>query len=344
VTDYQKLKLNASPAPHIRTKEDTTAIMVDVIIALLPALAFAVYNFGLRALAVTLVSVVGCVIFEALYRLAARRHQTVGDLSAVVTGMLLAFACPVTVPYWALLIGDFFAIVIVKQLYGGIGKNLLNPALAGYALLSLWGEMMTVWAAPGSRAALWDAGEVLTCPTPMDYLHAGDLVGLQAAHSYTDVILGKISGSIGEISALCLLFGFLWLLFQRVILWTVPVSFVGTVALLTFFFPQGHDPSAWMIYHLFSGSLLLGAIFMATDPVTSPVTRRGQILYGVGCGLLTVLIRYFGAHSEGVGYAILCMNLVVWLIDNSIRPRRFGVRRTAGLRKLFSGLKRKGGE
>ena len=344
MTDYKNLKLKASSSPHIRTKEDTRAIMLDVMIALLPALAFAVYNFGLRALTVTLLSMVSCVIFEAFYRLIARRHQTAGDLSAAVTGMLLAFACPVTVPYWLLLIGDFFAIVIVKQLYGSLGKNFLNPALAGCALLSFAGELMTRWAAPGSRAAVWGAVEVLTCPTPMDYLHAGDLAGLQAAYSYTDVILGKISGCIGEVSALCLLLGFLWLLFQRVILWTIPVSFVGTVALLTFFFPQGHTPSVWMIYHIFSGSLMLGAIFMATDPVTSPITRRGQILYGIGCGLLTVLIRCFGAHSDGVGYAILCMNLLVWLIDKSIKPHRFGVPKTAGLRTLFSGLKKEGGE
>jgi len=344
MTDYKELRLKASSSPHIRTKENAGAIMLDVIIALLPALAFAVYNFGLRALTVTLVSVVGCVLFEVLYRLVTRQHQTVGDCSAIVTGMLIAFVCPVTIPYWMLLIGDFFAIVIVKQLYGGLGKNFLNPALAARAFLFSWADAMSTWAAPGTRAAVWGAVDVVTSPTPMSYLHAGELQQLRGTYQYVDLFLGKIGGSVGEVSALCLLLGFGWLLLRRVILPIIPVSFVGTVALLTFFFPQGHDSVSWMLCHILSGGLLLGAIFMATDYVTSPVTRRGQLIYGVGCGAITVFIRYFGAFSEGVTYAILCMNLVVWLIDKHMRPRRFGVTKTAGIRNLLSRLTKKEGD
>ena len=333
MTDYKELKLKASSSPHIRTKEDARSIMIDVLIALLPALAFAVYNFGLRALTVTLFSMAGCVAFEALYRLISRQKQTVGDCSAAVTGMLLAFVCPVTIPYWTILIGDFFAIVIVKQLYGGIGKNFLNPALAGRAFLFSWADIMSTWAAPGTRAAVWGAVDVVTYPTPMSYLHANDLSGLQAVYDPVQMFIGQHGGSLGEVSAMCLLLGFLWLLGRKVILWNIPVSYVGTVAVLTFLFPRGNDPMQWMLYNVLGGGLLLGAIFMATDYVTSPVSRRGQIIFGVGCGLITVFIRYFGSYNEGVCYSILCMNLVVWLIDKYVKPRRFGVPRTSIFKK-----------
>ena len=333
MTDYKELKLKASSSPHIRTREDASSIMLDVIIALLPALAFAVYNFGMRALTVTLVSMAGCVVFEALYRAATRQSQTVEDLSAAVTGMLLAFVCPVTIPYWTILIGDFFAIVIVKQLYGGIGKNFLNPALAGRAFLFSWSSIMSTWAAPGTRAGVWGGVDVVTYPTPMSFLHSGDLAGLQAVYDVKSMFLGLIGGSIGEVSALCLLLGFLWMLGRKVILWNIPVSYVGTVAVLTFLFPRGNDPVTWMLYNVLGGGLLLGAIFMATDYVTSPVSRKGQLIFGVGCGIITVFIRYFGAYNEGVCYAILCMNLVVWMIDKYVKPRRFGVPKTAAFGK-----------
>lgn len=329
MTDYKELKLKASTSPHVRTKEDAQAIMLTVIIALLPALAFAVYNFGLRSLTVTLCSMAGCVVFEALYRLIARKHQTVGDCSAAVTGMLLAFVCPVTIPYWTILIADFFAIVVVKQLYGGIGKNFLNPALAGRAFLFSWASIMSHWAAPGTKAAVWGAVDVVTYPTPMSYLHANDLTGLQAVYDLPAMFTGRIGGCIGEVSSLMILAGFVFLLARKVILPNVPLTYVGTVALLTFLFPRGNDPVEWMLYNIFGGGLLLGAVFMATDYVTSPVSRKGQLIYGVGCGLITVFIRYFGGYNEGVCYSILLMNLVVWLIDKNVRPRRFGVAKTA---------------
>jgi len=329
MTDYKELKLKASTSPHVRTREDAQAIMLTVIVALLPALAFAVYNFGPRALTVTGCSMAGCVVFEALYRLFARKSQTVGDCSAALTGMLLAFVCPVTIPYWTILVADFFAIVLVKQLYGGIGKNFLNPALAARAFLFSWAGIMSHWAAPGTRAAMWGAVDVVTYPTPMSFLHTGDLAGLQAVYDLPTLFIGRTGGCIGEVSSLMILAGFLFLLARKVILWNIPVTYVGTVAVLTFLFPRGNDPLTWMLYNVFGGGLLLGAVFMATDYVTSPVSRKGQLIYGVGCGLITVFIRYFGGYSEGVCYAILCMNLVVWLIDKNVRPRRFGAAKTA---------------
>ena len=328
MTDYKELKLKASASPHVRTKEDAQAIMLTVITALLPALAFAVYNFGLRSLTVTLCSMAGCVVFEALYRLIARKHQTVGDCSAAVTGMLLAFVCPVTIPYWTLLIADFFAIVVVKQLYGGIGKNFLNPALAGRAFLFSWASIMSHWAAPGTKAAVWGAVDVVTY-----------LTGLQAVYDLPAMFTGRIGGCIGEVSSLMILAGFVFLLARKVILPNIPLTYVGTVALLTFLFPRGNGPVEWMLYNIFGGGLLLGAVFMATDYVTSPVSRKGQLIYGVGCGLITVFIRYFGGYNEGVCYSILLMNLVVWLIDKNVRPRRFGVAKTAIFKRKEAGGK-----
>ena len=328
MTDYKELKLKASSSPHIRAREDTRSVMLDVIIALLPAWAFSIYNFGLRALTVTLVSVLGAVAWEALYRVVMKKPQTVGDLSAVVTGILIAFVCPVTAPYWMLLIGDFFAIVIVKQLYGGIGKNFVNPALAARAFLFSWAGQMSTWAAAGTSPAVLNPVDAVTAATPLSYLSNGDLAGLwEAFESPTRLFIGTIGGSLGETSAMCLLLGFLYLLGRKVISWHIPVCYVGTVAVLTFLFPRGNDPVSWMLANLFSGGLMLGAIFMATDYVTSPVTRRGKVIFGVGCGLITVFIRYFGTYNEGVCYAILCMNLCVWLLDKYLKPRRFGVAR-----------------
>lgn len=325
MTDYKELKLKASSSPHIRTKEDARSIMLDVIIAMLPALGFAVYNFGPRALVMTAVSVAGAVGFEALYRLLTKKYQTVGDLSAVVTGMLIAFVCPVNLPYWILIIGDFFAIVIVKQLYGGLGKNFLNPALAARAFMLSWAGAMSSWVVPGSRTPIFGAVDAVTYPTPMSFLHTGDLEGLQAVYDIKTMFLGMIGGSMGEVSALCLLLGLVYLLARKVIALNIPLSYVGTVAVLTFLFPRGNDPMQWMLYNILGGGLMLGAIFMATDYVTSPVSRKGQIIYGIGCGIITVFIRYFGSYSEGVCYSILCMNLCVWLIDKYVKPRRFGV-------------------
>ena len=327
--NYKELNLIGSSSPHIRTKDGAGHIMGEVLLAMLLPLLFAVYNFGPRALAATAVSVAGCCAFEWLYRAALKKDNTLGDLSAAVTGVLIAFVCPVTIPYWMLLIGDFFAIVVVKQLFGGIGKNFLNPALAARAFMLSWAGEMSTWVGPRSSAALWGAVDAATYPTPMALLHENNLEGLRQMYDLPEMLVGLIGGSMGEVSALLLLLGGLFLIVRKVITWYIPVSYIGTVAVLTFLFPRGNDPATWMLYNLLGGGLLLGAFFMATDYVTSPVSHKGQLLFGVGCGLITVFIRYFGAYSEGVCYAILVMNLTVWIIDKNIRPARFGESKSA---------------
>lgn len=323
--DYKDLNLIGSSSPHIRTKDGAGHIMGEVLIAMVLPLAFGIYNFGPRALLNTAVSVVGCCLFEFLYRALMKKNNTLMDLSAAVTGVLIAFVSPVTIPYWILLIGDFFAIVIVKQLFGGIGKNFLNPALAARAFMLSWAGEMTTWVGPRTSIPMWGAFDAATYPTPMSFLHENNLSGLQQMYDLPKMFVGFIGGSMGEVSALLLILGGIFLILRKVITWYIPVSYIGTVALLTFLFPRGNDPLQWMMYNLLGGGLMLGAFFMATDYVTSPVSHLGQAIFGVGCGLITVFIRYFGSYNEGVCYAILLMNLVVWLIDKNIKPRRFGV-------------------
>lgn len=319
INDYKGLKLIASSNPHIRNNEDTRSLMLDVIIALMPALAMSVYVFGVTTLISAVVSVAGAVFFEWLYRKLLKKPQTIGDLSAALTGLLLSMVCPPTLPYWMLLVGDFFAIFVVKQLYGGIGKNFLNPALAGRAALVAWyASQMTSWAAPRTVDAV-------TAATPLAMMKAGEFEALTAQYSLSDMFIGLIGGSAGEVSAMMLLIGGLYLIFRRVISWHTPVAYIGTVAVLTFLFPQGNDALTYMLYNVFGGGLMLGAFFMATDYVTSPVTKEGQLIYGLGCGLLTVFIRYFGSYPEGVCYSILIMNCLVWIIDKYTKPTRFGV-------------------
>ena len=319
INDYKGLKLIASSNPHIRNNEDTRSLMLDVIIALMPALAMSVYVFGVTTLISAVVSVAGAVFFEWLYRKLLKKPQTIGDLSAALTGLLLSMVCPPTLPYWMLLVGDFFAIFVVKQLYGGIGKNFLNPALAGRAaLVACYASQMTSWAAPRTVDAV-------TAATPLAMMKAGEFDALTAQSSLSDMFIGLIGGSAGEVSAMMLLIGGLYLIFRRVISWHTPVAYIGTVAVLTFLFPQGNDALTYMLYNVFGGGLMLGAFFMATDYVTSPVTKEGQLIYGLGCGLLTVFIRYFGSYPEGVCYSILIMNCLVWIIDKYTKPTRFGV-------------------
>ncbi|MDD5931594.1 MAG: RnfABCDGE type electron transport complex subunit D [Oscillospiraceae bacterium] len=328
MTEYKNLKLIATSSPHIRGAETTRSIMLDVIIALVPAMVFACFNFGIRALTLIAVSVVGCVFFEWLYRKLLKKPQSVGDLSAVVTGVLLALVSPVTLEYWAILIGDFFAIVFVKQLFGGIGKNFVNPALAGRAvLLASYAGAMTRWINPAAdKAAILGSNvDAVTAATTMSYLKTGDMEGLKAAYTIADVFLGKIGGSLGEVSAAALILGGVYLIWRKVINWQTPVAYIGTVAVLSFLFPKAGTGLEWMLYSVFGGGLMLGAFFMATDYATSPVTKKGQVIFGIGCGLFTVLIRYFGSYNEGVCYSIMVMNLLVPLIDKYTKPVRFGV-------------------
>ena len=328
MTDYKNLKLIATSSPHIRGSETTRSIMLDVIIAMIPALVFACFNFGIRALGLTAVSVVGCVFFEWLYRKLLKKPQSVGDLSAVVTGMLLAFVCPVTLNYWTILIGDFFAIVFVKQLFGGIGKNFVNPALAGRAaLLASYAGTMTSWVDPaaGKAAIIGSNADVVTTATPLAIMKTGDFAELMATYGVDKMFIGQIPGSLGEVSAVALLIGGAYLIWRKVINWQTPVAYIATVAVLTFLFPKQGTGLEWMLYSVFGGGLFLGAFFMATDYATSPVTKKGQLIFGIGCGLFTVLIRYFGSYNEGVCYSIMVMNLLVALSDKYTKPTRFGV-------------------
>ena len=324
MTDYKNLKLIASSSPHIRSVENTRSIMLDVIIAMLPALVWSIITFGVKALTLTVVSVVGCVFWEWLYRKLLKKPQSIGDLSAVVTGMLLAFVCPPELPWWALVIGAFFSIVVVKQLYGGIGCNFLNPALAGRAiLLASYATAMTTWTLPSSKL-----DTVVSTATPLAIMKEGTVekfTELTANYSVADMFIGRVGGSLGEVSALALLLGGAWLLIRKVISWHTPVAFIGTVAILTLISaPAGIDNVQYMLYNVFGGGLMLGAIFMATDYATSPVTKPGQLIFGIGCGLITCFIRRFGSYPEGVCYSILIMNCTTWLLDKYIRPTIYG--------------------
>ena len=315
-------ELTISSSPHVHSPVTTQTIMRDVLIALVPALAGSVYFFGFRALMVTLVSVAACVFFEWAWCKVMKKDCKVYDLSAMVTGVLLAFVCPVTIPYWCIILGDFFAIIVVKMLFGGVGYNIVNPALAGRAFMFSWPVLMNTWVKVGfeNAAGIFSTADAVTAATPMASLHQGQL----PEASVMDLFLGNVGGSLGETSALLLLIGLLYLLARKIITLRIPLSYIGTVAVLSFLFPQGNDPLAWMGAQVFGGGLMLGAIFMATDYVTSPVTKLGQVVFGIGCGVLTILIRYFGGYSEGVSYAILVMNCCVVLLDRIGRPTKFG--------------------
>ena len=315
-------ELTISSSPHIHNSHTTQHIMRDVLIALAPALVGAVYFFGLRALALVLVSVASCFLFEKLWCKLRKQNDKTYDLSACVTGVLLAFVCPPTIAYWQLIIGDFFAIIVVKMLFGGVGKNLFNPALAARAFMFSWPALMTNWVKPGfqNAAGLLSTADAVTGATPLAAMSLGQLPEATVGQMF----MGSIGGCIGETSAALLLVGLVYLLVRKVISIRIPAVFIGTVAVLTVIFPMGNDNFAWMGSQLFAGGLFLGAIFMATDYVTSPLTRLGQIVFGIGCGVLTVVIRYFGGYPEGVSYAILIMNCCVVLLDRIGRPKKFG--------------------
>ena len=322
----EALKLTLSSSPHAHSPNSTRRIMLDVCISLLPALIGAIVFFGARALTLTALSVAGCVFFEWAYRRIMKKDNTTGDLSAVVTGILVAFVCPVTLPFWTILIGDFFAIVVVKQLFGGIGANIANPALAARAFLFSWPLFMNTWVRSGVHVPAFSnpttaSLDGLTAATPMASLH----VGAMPEASVLDLFLGRTGGSLGEVSAMLLLLGGIYLLVRRVISARIPLAYLGTVAVLAFLFPRGGAARLdWMLVQVLSGGLMLGAWFMATDYTTSPVTHGGQIVYGVGCGVLTFLFRYFGSYVEGVSYAILIMNCCVGFFDRIGVPKRFG--------------------
>lgn len=312
--------LTISSSPHIRSKESTKSLMLDVIIALVPALTMAIYYYGMRAAMLVAVCVLTCVVCEAGYERLLKKEDTTKDLSAVVTGILLAFNLPAAATWWMGVIGSAFAIIVVKCLYGGIGKNFVNPALAGRAFLISWVAIMTTFVAPKTYLPMFGAIDALSSATPLAVLKGGEGV----IPSLMEMFVGARGGCIGEVSVFAILLGGGYLIARKVISIRIPLSYIGTVALIAFIFPRVGGNVEGMLVEIMSGGLMLGAFFMATDYATSPITKRGQIIYGVGCGLLTVLIRYFGGYPEGVSYSILLMNICVWLIDSKTSPKKFG--------------------
>ena len=305
------MKLTVASSPHIRGNFRTNRIMMDVVIALLPALAVGVIRFGIRALVVSLMSVAAAVATEWFYAKLTRTRNTVVDGSAMVTGLLLAMTLPHTVPYWLVLVGAVIAILFVKCLCGGLGQNIFNPALAARA------AMMLIWPVGLTR---YEGIDGITAATPLHHM----VMPALPEETVMEMFLGNCPGSIGEISALALLAGGAYLVYRKVISIRIPAAYIGTVALVTLVFHKTDAPIDWMLYSLFSGGVMLGAIFMATDYATSPATPVGQVIYGIGCGVLTVFFRYNGLFPEGVTYAILTMNAFVWFIDRHTAMRRFG--------------------
>ena len=316
------MNLTVSSAPHIRSGDTTRRTMLDVLIALIPALIAAVILFGLRALVLTVISAAVCVVVELLYCLVTRRKSTVSDLSAVVTGVLLAFSLPASCPYWVVAVGDAFAIIVVKGFIGGLGQNVFNPALGGRALIMLfWPATITRYGTEAVDAFNFGAVDIVSSSTPLQTMARPAL----PEASLLDMFLGKIGGCIGEVCTLALLIGLVYLLVRRVISWRIPVAYIGTMAVLTLVFYKTDNALTWMLYSIMGGGAMLGAIFMATDYVTSPTLPSAQLVYGIGCGALTVLFRYFGLFPEGVTYAILIMNACAWALDRAVPVKRFGV-------------------
>ena len=323
--------LHVSGSPHVHGDESVKKIMWSVVIALLPALAVSVFYFGLPVLILSLVSIATCLLTEYLIqRFMLKGNVSITDGSAVITGLLLAFNVPSNLPVWILMIGAFVAIAIAKMPFGGLGKNPFNPALVGRVFLLIsFPVQMTTWPKP---TPVWNLGaaDVITGPTPLGILKEGvkngqpvnDLVS--AMPSYVDMLLGQMGGSFGEVSAIALLIGAIFLLIRKVITWEIPVSFLLTAFLFAGIFYL-EDPTTYVnpCFHLVTGGMMLGACFMATDMVTSPTSRGGMLVFGAGCGLLTIIIRLFGAYPEGVSFSILIMNALVPLINKGFKPRTY---------------------
>ena len=304
------MNLTVASSPHIRGNFRTNRIMLDVVLALMPTLAVGAAH-NPRALIVALLSMSACVVTEYLYAMVTKTRNTAVDGSAMVTGLLLAMTLPATVPYWLVLVGDVFAMIFIKALCGGLGQNIFNPALAARAF------MLLIFPVGLTRFAGLDG---VTAATPLHHM----VMPALPTETVLDMFLGRCPGTIGEVSALALLIGGAYLLIRKVISIRIPAAYLGTVALVTLVFSKTGDPIEWMLYSLFSGGVMLGAIFMATDYATSPATPVGQVIYGIGCGILTVFFRYNGLFPEGVTYAILIMNAFVWFIDRHTAMRRFG--------------------
>jgi len=298
-------------SPHIHSRETTSKIMGSVILALIPAVIGSIYFFGIYALKIILVSIVTCVLSEVLSQIVFRKKIKIYDGSAIVTGILFAFVLPPGLPLWMVAIGGFFAIFLIKELFGGIGFNIFNPALAARAiLLASFPVEMTKFYPP-----LSDKIDAISCATPLLIVKEKMSITLP---SFYQMFIGQRAGCLGETGILLLLIGALFLIARKIITWHIPVFYIVTVAILSFILKQN------VLFHILTGGLILGAFFMATDYVTSPLTPKGKLLFGVGCGLITVLIRIKGGYPEGVCYAILFMNALVPLIDRYTLPKKFG--------------------
>lgn len=318
-------KFVVSSSPHIHQNETISSVMLDVIIALLPAVIAGTYFFGFRALVVVLTAVASCLLSEYAYEKLMKKNVTVRDLSAVVTGILIGLNMPATIPLWMVVIGSVFAIVIVKQLYGGLGKNFLNPALAARCfMLVAWASAMTTFVTPFAGTGV----DAVASATPLAILKG---VSEGTLPTLSDAFFGIKAGCIGETSAIMLIIGFIYLLLRRVVDWKIPVTYIAVFAVLTFCFGKSQFDVQYTLMHLLTGGLFLGAFFMATDYVTTPTTFAGQFIFGIGCGVLTFVIRMFGGYPEGVSFSILLMNLATPLIDRYTIPKKFGeVAKNAG--------------
>ncbi len=306
-----------SGTPHVRSKESIQSIMRDVVIALIPASVMGIYYFGIKALMLIIVSIVSSVVFEWGYEKILKKPVTISDFSAILTGLLLALNLPATASWWVPVVGSFIAIVIAKQFYGGLGQNFINPALIGRAFLVAAYPTQTTGAAFATGRMVVDAS---TYATPLAELKAG--TAIVNADAIKNALIGNVGGTIGETCAIALIIGGIYLLIKHVISWRIPVVYIVVVFILTSLM-RGNGFLGG-VYEIFCGGLMLGAIFMATDYVTSPISAKGQIIFAIGCGILTSLIRVYGGYPEGVSYSILIMNLAVPLIDRVTRPRIFG--------------------
>lgn len=314
-------KLIVSSSPHMVTKTDTSKIMGTVLIALLPAFAVGIYQFGFRVVTLTAVFVASCVLFEYLYNKITKKPQTVGDLSAVLTGVLLAFNCPSSLPYEIAIVGSFAAIVVIKQLFGGIGQNLVNPAVTARVFMFIaFATPMTSWPTPRGGHATGAVVDATTSATPLGVLSHGSFADVyNDGFTKMDLFLGNVGGCIGEVSALAILIGGLFLIWKKVISPIIPVTFIATVFVLGLIW-GGFDGA---MFHILAGGLMLGAFFCATDYVTSPTLPMGKVIFGIGCGLFTMLIRIFASYPEGVSFAILLMNILTPYIDKICEKRMY---------------------
>lgn len=315
--------LNVSGSPHVHSGESVQKIMVSVIVALIPALVVSIFYFGLPVIILTLVSVGCCVLFEYLIqRFIMKVPTTISDGSAIVTGLLLAFNVPANLPIWMMVVGALVAIGIAKMPFGGLGHNLFNPALvARVFMLISFPVAMTTWPVP---TPIWGFADAVTGPTPLGILKESAAVNMGEMPRYLDLLVGQMGGSFGEISAIALLLGAAYLLWKRVITWHIPVAFILTVFIFSGIFYL-IDPTQYAnpFFHLLTGGLMLGAFFMATDMVTSPTTPSAMLVFGAGCGLITIIIRLFGAYPEGVSFSILLMNAMVPLLNRWFKPKTY---------------------